>query len=272
MTENTVITATEAIKNKVKFEEFIANLDKSQFEEILKDYPQNSPALYITDLTQKAESFINAVNELNGINPYIIWIVTNTKQEILKNILFFNRTRSKNVGIFVFKAILNEDKIEFECIIKPPKVLRTKNEDSDKFYMDYWNKYSEICNKIDKDVQVRPQPKRWQMIGVGNSKVQIMQTISRLKHYIASELYIQDKNIYDLLYEYKDEIEKELGELKWLRLDNKKASRIVKYIYIDVENPENIEKVAETHIRMAWLLKNRIVKKYLPIRIKKLAK
>ena len=192
MTQNTVITATEALKNKAKFEEFIANSDKSQFEEILKDYPENPERIYISDLTQKYESYINKINESEAKTPYIIWIVTNTKPELLKAVSLFNRTRNKNVGIFVFKASLNEDQIRFECILKPQKTAKNKNsgKETEKFNLDFWTKYQEICNKYDMNMQVKPQPKRWQMIGIGKSGVQIMQTVSRKSQYIASELYI----------------------------------------------------------------------------------
>lgn len=265
MTVNTTNSVAEALKNTTKFKEFIVEADKTPFEEVLKDYPNNSEVLYIMDLTQKAETYHNAISELDGRNPYIIWVVTNPKPELLKYVLFFNRTRAKNVGIFVFKASLNEDQIQFECILKPNKVSKYQSgEDTEKFYLDHWNKYSEICNKFDINMQVKPLPKRTTFVSVGTSKAIIMQTISRKNKYVTSELYIKDKNLYDLLFDQKEEIEKENGSLEWLRLDDKKASRIVKYFYIDVENPDNTEKAIVENIRMAQALKS-ILLKYSPV-------
>lgn len=271
MTVNTTNSTVEVLKSKAKFEEFITNSDKSQFEEILKDYPENQDKIYISDLTQKFETFVDSMNKIEGIKPYVIWAVTSPKPEILKTLSFFNENGSKNTGIFVFKASSNEDQIKFECVLKPQKTGRKNyntGEETEKFNLDYWGIYKDICIKYDMDMLVKPQAKRWQMIGIGRSGVQVMQTISRKSQYVATELYIQDKNIFDILFANKTKIEKEIEGLEWLRLDNKKASRIVKKFEIDLENPENLERAAMEHIRMAQTLKQQCLK-YIPPKVKK---
>lgn len=271
MTVNTNISAQEALKNTVKFREFIVEADKTPFEEVLKDYPNNSEILYIMDLTQKAETYHNAISELDGRNPYIIWVVTNPKPELLKYVLFFNRTRTKNVGIFVFKASLNEDQMQFECILKPNKTSKiSSGEDTEKFYLDHWNRYVETCKQFDiLNMIVKPIPKRSTFVSIGNANVKIMQTVSKKSGFVSSELYITDKNIYDLLFDQKDKIEKQVGELEWLRLDDKKASRIVKYFNIDVE--ADPERAAQEHIRSAQSLKE-VYQKYIAPFYKKSSK
>jgi len=49
---------------------------------------------------------------------------------------------------------------------------------------------------------------------------------------IGIELYINDnKALFDSLHRYKEEIENALGfDLRWLRMDEKKASRIIHYL------------------------------------------
>lgn len=255
MTENTNISAQEALKNTAKFREFVSGMDKTPFTEVLKDYPEND-ILYITDLTQKAETYYNSINELeSGQTPYIVWIVTNPKPELLKYSHFFNKTRAKNAGIFVFKASLNDNQIEFECILKPNKISKGHSgEETEKFYLDHWNRYVETCKQFDiLNMIVKPIPKRSTFISIGNSKVKIMQTVSKKSNFVSSELYITDKNIFDLLYDQKDKIEKQVGELEWLRLDDKKASRIIRYINLDVE--EEPVRAAQEHIRSALALK-----------------
>ena len=271
MTVNTNISAQDALKNTVKFREFIVEADKKPFEEVLKDYPNNSEILYIMDLTQKAETYHNAISELDGRNPYIIWVVTNPKPELLKYVLFFNRTRAKNVGIFVFKASLNEDQMQFECILKPNKTSKiSSGEDTENFYLDHWNRYVETCKQFDiLNMIVKPIPKRSTFVSIGNANVKIMQTVSKKSGFVSSELYITDKNIYDLLFDQKDKIEKQIGELEWLRLDDKKASRIVKYFNIDVE--ADPERAAQEHIRSAQSLKE-IYQKYIAPFYKKSSK
>jgi len=262
MTEQKTNTLAETLKNTTKFREFVVNADKTPFEQVLKDYPENG-VKYIIDLTQKAETYHNVIGEFKeGETPYIIWVVTNTKPELLRYINFFNTTRNKNTGIFLFLASLNNNQIEFNCILKPNKLTRIKSsgEDMEKFYLDHWNKYAEICNKFDIDVQIKPIPKRTTFISVGTAKAVIMQTISRKSKYVSSELYIKDKNLFDLLYEQKDSIEKKFGTMEWLRLDDKKASRIVSYFKIDVEDPANQEKAIIENIRLAQNLKSVLLK------------
>lgn len=74
---------------------------------------------------------------------------------------------------------------------------------------------------------------------------------------IAIEIYINNnKELYDKLYSYKEEIEEKLGfSLEWLRLDNKKASRILTYIDgLDFNNrnnyPQLINESINTVIKM----------------------
>ncbi len=271
MTVNTNISAQDALKNTVKFREFIVEADKTPFEQVLKDYPQNE-VKYIIDLTQKAETYHNVIDELQeGETPYIIWVVTNTKPELLKYIKFFNNTRSKNTGIFLFKASLNEDQIEFNCILKPNKISKGQSgEDTEKFYLDHWNRYVETCKQFDiLNMIVKPIPKRSTFVSIGNANVKIMQTVSKKSGFVSSELYITDKNIYDLLFDQKEKIEKQVGELEWLRLDDKKASRIVKYFNIDVE--ADPERAAQEHIRSAQSLKE-IYQKYIAPFYKKSSK
>lgn len=267
MTEKTTNTVAETLKNTTKFKEFVVETDKTPFEQVLKNYPEND-VKYIIDLTQKAETYHNIIGELQeGETPYIIWVVTNTKPELLRYIKFFNNTRNKKTGIFLFQASSKDNQIQFECILKPNKTAKNLNSgNSDQFYLDHWNKYVEICNKFDMNMQIKPIPKRSTFISIGNSKIKIMQTVSKKSQFVSSELYITDKNIYDLLFDQKDKIEKEIGELEWLRLDGKTASRIVKKFNIDIE--KDPERAAQEHIRLAQSLKE-IYKKYIAIYGKK---
>lgn len=255
----TQITAAEAFKSKANFDEFLSNAERPEIKGILEEYPENSVVVEITDLTQNIETLLHAINEFHDINPYIIWTVATPKNNLLQTAKFFNRTRIRNVGIFVFQAILNNDKMEFKCILKPNKILRLeKNENTPTkiFDKNYWEKYFEICDTLMSDMQIRPSTRHFQTISINKKGVQLMQTVSKSGKYVASELYINnDKSIYDKLFEHKSEIEEELGELSWLRLDNKKASRIVKYFNIDIENPENIETAINEHIKMGENLK-----------------
>jgi len=89
-----------------------------------------------------------------------------------------------------------------------------------------------------------------------------MQTISNNRGQISSELYINNnKELFDNLLTHKAEIEVELGELNWLRLENKKASRIVKVISASFEDSE-LETTIKEHITLAENFK-KVFYKYL---------
>ena len=271
MTEKTTNTVAETLKNTTKFKEFVVEADKTPFEQVLKNYPEND-VKYIIDLTQKAETYHNIIGELeDGETPYIIWVVTNTKPELLRYIKFFNSTRNKNTGIFLFQASSKDDQIQFECILKPNKTSKGQSgEDTVKFYLDHWNRYVETCTQFDiLNMIVKPIPKRSTFVSIGNANVKIMQTVSKKSGFVSSELYITDKNIYDLLFDQKENIEKQVGPLEWLRLDDKKASRIVKYFNIDIES--NPERAAQEHIRSAQSLKE-VYQKYIAPFYKKTSK
>lgn len=78
-------------------------------------------------------------------------------------------------------------------------------------------------------------------------------------------LYIPDnKELFDKLYNKKNEIEKELGfSLDWRRLDNSKASRIVYDINgLNFEDHSNYNELMNKIIDLAIVLR-KVFKKYI---------
>ena len=77
--------------------------------------------------------------------------------------------------------------------------------------------------------------------------------INTVKKHIKTQIWIRDnKELYDFLYDYKDEIEKEIDlELEWARLDNKKASRITVYKDFDIKKNTNWDEAIKWHLDTA---------------------
>lgn len=268
MTETNVLTAQDALKSKAKFMEFISELEIQEIDEIISEIPQDTPVCTLVDLTQNIETLLHAINEFGDINPYIVWIVQTTKPSVLKTVEFFNRTRIKNVGIYVIQALLNDNnEMEFNCILKPKNRVSKKEKGehtpAEVFNQKYWEKYFEICDAQMSDMQIKPNERHFKTLSIGKTGVQIMLTISKSAKFVASEIYISDnKELFDELLSHQEEIEKILGTLSWYRLNDKKASRIVKYFNIDIEDENNLELAIKEQIKMAEDLKA-VLKKYL---------
>ena len=79
-------------------------------------------------------------------------------------------------------------------------------------------------------------------MAIGSSEANISIDLVNKEHKIRVSLWINDnKEIFDALFQRKDEIEETLGiSLEWNRLDNKKASYICTYIKgLDFKKQDN---------------------------------
>jgi hypothetical protein len=99
-------------------------------------------------------------------------------------------------------------------------------------------------------------------VAIGTSAAKIAVDLVNKENCIVIELYIHsDKELYDSLFEKKNEIERELDmHFEWDRLDSKKASRIKHYIHgLDFENHSNYDQlmseVIDKVIRMKTVLR-----------------
>ncbi|MBO6272943.1 DUF4268 domain-containing protein [bacterium] len=268
---NTVITVAETLKSRANFEELVLNSPMPQDVcRILNEYPQKGVER-IADLTQNFDTLLNKVSDI-GFNviqtPYLVWFVTNEKEKIMRALNVINRGDTA-LKIFVFKAYsLNDDEIGFECLLKPElkeKTKRTVNTETPAKQLQkaYWEVYFTECDEEQSEMQVTPYPRHYQNISIGKAGIQILQTINTQNNYVASELAINNnKEIFNTLFEHKDEIEKEVGELEWDSKETNKSAKIRKVFPIDINNPKNHLTAGKEHIKMAEELKA-IAKKYI---------
>ena len=116
----TVITAEEALKSREKFSNFIESKRETIEQEYLKEYSKRDRVFSYTQLTPTCESLMNALNEFRDDQKVFLFLyIVNEKPEITKFIKYLNNTFNKMCGIFLIKAIMNGDKMDFECLLKP---------------------------------------------------------------------------------------------------------------------------------------------------------
>jgi hypothetical protein len=248
----TKITPQDAFKSRKNFEEFMSDIETPQIDEIIKEYPHNPVVVKFTDLTQSIDSFLNAINEFGDITPYIVWTVVNEKENIMKVARYFNRASYKNAGIFVFKASLIDDKIDFKCILKPEIKSKSTGGQAKELQLKYWNKYFEVCDELAEwDFQINPKPQHWQYLSMGKTGVALQLTVNTQIGFIGVDFFINnDKQLYEKLEDNKTEIEKALGTLDWINNQNVKSSRIRKTVAFSGA-AEDLEKSIKAHIEMA---------------------
>ena len=182
---------------------------------------------------------------------------TQQKESILKQMAAINKYSTSGFGIFIFKAFLNEDKIEFKCLLKPPvpkKTTRVVNQNAPAKLLqkEYWDKYFEVCDELQSQMQINPKAQHFQYIPMKKRGVQIMQTINTVNNYVATEIFINnDKEIFNKLLEHKNEIEEVLGYLDWQELEGKKSSRIRKTLNYNAGSEKALKQTITTHIKTA---------------------
>lgn len=271
-----IINLQDAFKSKNAFSELMSSVSIPQIDSIVAPYPKCNGKTIITiaELTQNIETLLNilgdtTIRELPS-SPYLIWIVTNEKEKIMNLLKTINLHANNDFGIFVFKASLNGDKMDLECILKPQLVIKQKrkvNTDTPikQLQKSYWETYIPICDSSEyPDMQIKEAfPRHYQNISIGKAGVQILQTINTLSKYVASEIAInKDKEIFEKLLDNKEKIEKEVGKLEWDSKESVKSSKIRKTYKIDINNPENHKKAILEHVKMGAELRA-IVHKYL---------
>lgn len=266
--ETPQMTAVEALKSNKNFETFMNDVPAAIISELDKNpISKNKVIVEIAELTQNKDSLFRALNTpkyKNKKSLMILWIVNTIKEEVLNFANIINERSDNDFGIFVFKANLNNNKMSFECILNPEyKEKKTKARGSE-FNLEYWKKYYDIATARKSKIIAKPNDRQFKTISAGKSGVSIMQTVSKEQLKVGSEIYIQDsKETFDKLFAKKAEIEKEIGcPLEWLKLKNKKASRIVKYIKADLLDNVKMQSAINEQIDMGEKLKA-IVAKYL---------
>lgn len=175
----------------------------------------------------------------------IIWIVKEAREEHKSAIEWLNNNMAKEISFFLLeiKAYKIGDSLPapmFKVVEKPNDFIKsnksTKDGDLSKAQaerLNFWTEFNRVITESGKLFNVRKATTdHWYDVAIGTSEAHISITLVNKDGSIGVELYIRDnKDLFDHLFEHKDEIESKLGfSMHWERLDDKKASRIKSYI------------------------------------------
>lgn len=208
----------------------------------------------------------------------VVWIVKEAREEHKSAIEWLNNNTATSINFFLIEihAYQIGDSLyapKFEVVEKPNgfiKNAKTKSgsgeyNKSQSERLEFWTRFNEILVERGKPFNVRKaSTDHWYDIAVGVSAAHVALTLVNKEGCIGVELYINDdKELFDKLVEYKEEIEKKLGfSLEWQRLDDKKASRIVYRIPgLNFDDHSNYDELMNEMIDKGVLFVN-VFKKY----------
>lgn len=175
----------------------------------------------------------------------IIWIVKEAREEHKSAIEWLNNNMAKEISFFLLeiKAYRIGDSLPapmLKVVEKPNDFIKsnkgTKDGDLSKVQaerLNFWTEFNRVITESGKPFNVRKATTdHWYDVAIGTSEAHISITLVNKDGSIGVELYVRDnKDLFDNLFEHKDEIEYKLGfSMHWERLDDKKASRIKSYI------------------------------------------
>lgn len=208
----------------------------------------------------------------------IVWIVKEAKEEHRAAIEWLNNYTSSEIDFFLieihaYKIGDSNPAPKFEVVEKPNDfVKRSKNKDDGELNTSqterliFWQLFNDRVELKGKPFNIRkPTTDHWYDIAIGTSAAKIAVDLVNKENCIILELYIHsDKDIYDILYEKKNEIEGETGlTFEWNRLDSKKACRIKHFIYgLDFDNHSNYNQLMDEVIDKAIIMR-KVIQKYL---------
>ena len=216
----------------------------------------------------------------SGLNAtVIVWIVKEAREEHRSAIEWLNNNTVENIGFFLIE--LHAYKIgnslpapKFEVIEQPNDFIKANNSSyvikeesqSESERKTFWTLFNKRVTEQGKPFNIRkPTTDPWYTIAIGTSKGSICVNLVNKENLIVLEFYIYDsKDLFDSLYQNKDEIEAKLNmHFQWERLDTKKASRIKHFIPgLNFEDHSNYNELMDEVIDKATRMK-RIFREYI---------
>ena len=209
----------------------------------------------------------------------VVWIVKEAREEHRSAIEWLNNNTNSNVNFFLIEIhaykIGNSDNAPMFQVIEQPNDFIKNNKStnsndtmnkSQSQRVEFWNQFNNVLVERGKPFNVRKATTdHWYNVAIGTSDAHIDITLVNKDSVIGVELYITDnKELFDKLYQKKDEIEDNLGfELDWRRLNNSKASRIVTFIKgLNFDDHSNYNELMNKTIDLAVLMRDTF-KKYI---------
>lgn len=201
----------------------------------------------------------------------VVWIVAAARDEHASAIEWLNKHTDDEISFFLlevhaYKIGDSEAAPQFKIVEQPNDFVKTvktiaKNaelSDREKCRLEFWTQFNDLIDAKGKPFNKRKaSTDHWYNVAIGSSEASISIDLVNKEHKIRVSLWINDnKDMFDALYQQKEEIEASLGfPLDWNRLDNKKASYICTYINgLDFGKQDNypvlMEKIFDLVIKM----------------------
>lgn len=209
----------------------------------------------------------------------VVWIVKEAREEHRSAIEWLNNNTNNNVNFFLieihaYKIGESDPAPMFQVVEQPNDFIKNnkftnKDESMSKAEaqrIDFWNQFNDVIIERGKPFNVRKaNTDHWYNVAIGTSEAHIDISLVNKDSVIVVGLYIPDnKELFDKLYNKKNEIEDELGfSLDWRRLDNSKASRVVYDIDgLNFEDHSNYNELMNKIIDLAVSMR-KVFKKYI---------
>lgn len=209
----------------------------------------------------------------------VVWIVKEAREEHRSAIEWLNNNTNSNINFFLIEIhaykIGNSDNAPMFQVIEQPNDFIKNNKStnsndtmnkSQSQRLEFWNQFNNVLVERGKPFNIRKATTdHWYNVAIGTSDAHIDITLVNKDSVIGVELYITDnKELFDKLYQKKDEIEDDLGfKLDWRRLNNSKASRIVTFIKgLNFDDHGNYNELMNKAIDLAVLIRDTF-KKYI---------
>ena len=209
----------------------------------------------------------------------VVWIVKQAKEEHRSAVEWLNNNTRSGIDFFLielhaYKIGDSDPAPKFEVIEQPNDFIKSSKSSgggdatnkSQSERVAFWTQFNDEIVAHGKPFNTRKATTdHWYNVAIGNSNCHIGITLVNSDSFVGVELYIPDnKDLYDALYEKKDEIEKQIDfDLSWERLDGKKASKIIHRIPgLDFDNKDNYPQLMDEIIKKVIIIRD-VFKKYI---------
>jgi len=171
----------------------------------------------------------------------IIWIVKDVLDEHKQAIDWLNEITDEKINFFairmeVWKIGESQPAPNFHIVSKPnnwsksvkQSIQKTGLSETKILQLKFWDNFKSYCQERNLNLRLRKtNPQHWYDISIGRTDCHIGLTVNSQSKELACEIYIPNsKETYKEFENQKFEIDKEIGELIWMELPTKKASRI----------------------------------------------
>ena len=193
----------------------------------------------------------------------IVWVVRDTTEEHQKAIEWFNDHMDDKIAFFLVTVEVyciedSKPAPKFKVIVEPnswSKLIKTpKNDTPTKLnHQRFWEGFKDFASNTDTKLSIsrKPRPQAWYDIAVGSRNAHISLSLNTVKNQLYADIYITDnQKLYDRLFSKKKLFQENVeGEIEWLPLEKRQASRIRRTLSGNPHDESHQEKY------FAWMLK-----------------